>query len=415
MLRPPPRKATIKWARGEASANLDRLALRFVGHFRVDGLVVDVDELGSRYRYWYRGLEVEFELPLSIYSGFRRFNKLRPRTPAADLRLEMPGREAVVVRSIQVSVLLEKNAHLAQLVRAEAERTPPFSTDVLAKAMNEPHSAAVAAMRALLRSARTFGRQSWLSMEFEDPEPDGVACLVDMNSGGTFPGTSRGRAEVFGWPTTLEPPYVPRISEVFGRVSRGIEPTISETLQADANHLSLNQGFGAALDTGGTDFRSAVVLSAMACETEAKELIRSMAPAERQSAARKELKRSQPISNFFGSTMDDYIGRSLEKELPLLYAATQKLFTLRNKIVHHGEFPDTEIARAAISAGTGAMDWLGIVRSGSRIEDQVQMMHEFDYIPKLGPYPPRDPNKSGRTVLLPALNDVRYHPRQREP
>ena len=114
------------------------------------------------------------------------------------------------------------------------------------------------------------------------------------------------------------------------------------------------------------EVQRAVVLAAIATELKVKEVLRERASGG-PSAPFVEIIVDNPrdvsvaVGGLFHKTMKATTGKSLQEEAPDLFSSVERLFTIRNRIVHSGNVPDPKEGKSVVDAAREAFRWLDLV------------------------------------------------------
>ncbi|WP_164492500.1 hypothetical protein [Streptomyces sp. CNQ-509] len=103
----------------------------------------------------------------------------------------------------------------------------------------------------------------------------------------------------------------------------------------------------------------AVLLSAVAAETYAKQTLQSCRPAGSSPSLRSLTEAHGKAVELYGPVTQGVIGRTLATEDPALWKGLGQLFSTRNKMAHRLKTPTHLDARRLVVVAMQAMDWLG--------------------------------------------------------
>lgn len=105
-----------------------------------------------------------------------------------------------------------------------------------------------------------------------------------------------------------------------------------------------------------------LLLAAVACETQAKAILRGVASDEVAPLLEFMLNnpRTSPFAaaQLFDGVADAVVGRSLRRENKELWKRVDQLFQARNRVAHRADLPEVADARAHLAAAIEAIKWL---------------------------------------------------------
>lgn len=199
--------------------------------------------------------------------------------------------------------------------------------------------------------------QTWLPEHLQDLPFEASGGAVDDETGEALPLVVGLAIHIHQRPagTEVDRVYLEAVRE---RLAHDQDIPLPERFLADALYFATR--FRPA------DIQRAVLLAAIAAELKVKEVLRREAGAKLP-LVQIILEHPRDVSvaaiDLFHKTMKATVGRALHDEDPTLHRAIQRLFELRNAIVHAGETPAPDVGRAAVLAARGAFDWLGTVKA----------------------------------------------------
>jgi hypothetical protein len=198
--------------------------------------------------------------------------------------------------------------------------------------------------------------QSWLGLSSEPIPREGIASIVDCNTGARLPvgPTLRGPgARLMDVESALRPDD---ISAIVSRVADGSQAQVADTLLADAQYLAWG-------DLRAPDSLRAVLMAAIACEVKVKVYLRDKTDPANLPLLDFILENPREVTvtaadGLFNKLMRTAQGRSLRDADKELFKSVVRLFEVRNAVAHRGEWPDVEEAKDLVRAAVRAFRWL---------------------------------------------------------
>ena len=251
-------------------------------------------------------------------------------------------------------------------VEFEADITPALieaggvEFDEASRVLTEMARESQEAVQDVMSFARAAYGQSWLGLSTEPVSREGVALVLDVESGErlkTGPPYDLGGVQLHSVSEALTPDDFARIAAEIGA---GTTAPIPETFLADAQYLAWGAGTS-------SDAVRAVLTAAIACETKAKVTLRAGVTTEQRPLLDFILdsRRVPAASGLFDTVPKTAIGRSLREEDQELFQQIDRLFRVRNRVVHTGEWPSVGEGQELVRAATQAFSWLDSLSPGS--------------------------------------------------
>jgi hypothetical protein len=204
--------------------------------------------------------------------------------------------------------------------------------------------------------ARVRGGQYWLGYQSEQIRLIGHSKLIDESTNTVLAQTTHGRVVYsVGNGGGLDSTAMCEISSFLGAAPQG-DFELGDAFLADARFLA---------HTG--DYRSALVMAAVACEAKIKEVCRADSPESCLPLLDLILSsyREIPIAAamLFDQVAKSMLGTSLRESDRKTFKSLRELFELRNQLVHRGVAPSSLKTRQCIETAVAVFDWLRLIRS----------------------------------------------------
>jgi hypothetical protein len=266
--------------------------------------------------------------------------------PFAENEVE-PGMAHMTVSRIRIDVEFESELSIADWDAASDDNR----SDVLDQALSEFRAAEKAARSTageLLGWTRVRRGQSWLGPSGFMPEKTGLNSLIDVKAGRRFPIGYTDTELTGAGPEVLL--SLGDVDDLLGRIERREEPPEAEVFLRDAQYFAWHA------ET--KHVTRAVLLAAIACELKSKTTMRDKVAFERLPLVESVIRTFRPTADLLDQPMLGALGVSLATHDPDLYGAIRELFTMRNRIAHHGQDPQEAKANEAIRAASRLFEWL---------------------------------------------------------
>lgn len=347
--------------------------LRATFHFRVRGLLIEAGLLGTSHELSADPYRIVLTLPSSelskeepgeeqlIRTGFPA-EEPAPRTiggfVTGGVRV-VPSRDLARVELIRVEVFLPAEISAADFEDEERTDWTVFQ-DPAFDLLGEALTAAQIKAGHFLDWIRVAGNQHWLGLSGLEPEPIGIAELVDMDAFTRIPVT------LSTTPTVLRQVAESQVLNAaalsgFAASAQAGRPSLAASLLADAAHY--------AWDAEPPDSDRAILIAAIACEVRVKDALR--AGVEGVSAGLIDLLLDHPrdwsmaAAALWHKPLKVIFGHSLSDEESAVFQEIERLFARRNRIAHRGETTDNEAAMESVRAVSKAFKWLRGVSSSA--------------------------------------------------
>lgn len=338
-------------------------ALRATFYFPVERLCVEPDLLGTTHEVDVDGRRVRMTLP-SREAEPRRADKAPnpgsfPDPDPGWLPLIEGGAElrssATVLSSgglahvdvIRVEVLFDGD------VGAASYEDPGADAHLLASLANE---SALATARRVVAGFVSWTRvapgQPWLSLSGAEPWPTGNSTLEDLDAGRRLPYSLSGNRLVVQRIADEQVLRLQMLDTILARVAAGNEPTLAASVLADAIWLESHH----------CDAPRVVLTAAIACELKVKQVLRDEAGDQTRELVDVLLESPRDFSvaaaALFDRPMKAVAGRSLREDNRPLWKQVNRLFEIRNRVVHRGHVPSDSEADESLDAAILAFRWL---------------------------------------------------------
>jgi len=319
--------------------------------FVVPQLWIGLDAIGANFAFEWDGTKVRIALPTDVAT----FSELPDGSQQAFLPsmagsgpvFAEPDRDARTAAMILFEITVdtvtevphpkptELTDELRRIVDAEIETARPV---------------AEAAASLFVRHMRAAApRQSWLGLSTHAPAQYGIAQLEYRATG----------ERIFGYgpeqSTTMRSSRLrldlSDVEKIVEDVAAQREPSISESLLADAWHLSDAEA--------ANDQDRAILAAATACEVKVKQFIQDRVNPGGIAMARMILSRRSNLPELLDEVLLATLGVSLKNENRALYTKIASLTIQRNAIIHGGRRKTgTEQPRMPAEVATGLFEWL---------------------------------------------------------
>lgn len=333
---------------GETYGMVDALfRMRFV----IPQLWIGLDALGASFDFIWDGVVVRVTLPSDVDT----FSDLPDGSQEARLPslagsgpvFAEPNRDARTAALILFEVTVE--------ARSEFPHPKPTTfTDEMRQIVDAEISAvqpiAEAAASSFVRHLRAAApRQSWLGLSAHPPVQYGLAQLEYRDSGERIFGYGP-RQSVIMRSSQLRLDLAD-IEAVLEDVAARREPGISESLLADAWHLSDAEA--------ANDQDRAILVAATACEVKVKQCIAERVHPSGKAMAKMILSRRSNLRELVDEVLLATLGVSLKKENFELFKQVESLTIQRNAIVHGGRRNlQAEQPLMPAQVGSSLFEWL---------------------------------------------------------
>ena len=327
--------------------------------FRVRGIWVRPEVLGSRYSWKVGGHQVDLVLPVST-TDFKEPDHTEEPHVEAWIPTDGNGGQAggVIVHLIKTEVRFTGTLSAATKQDALQARDAgddatfeAFNREVQAEC-NEGHRIGERLAHTWLSHVRTSTEQPWLGVRAEPPRQHGRCWLEDRDAGVRLIqlGPLQSASIRLGVPLVS----LADLDRVRDLVDGGHEPPTAETLLADARFL--------VREAEVVDAQRAVLIAAMACEIKVKSWMSENADPHQFELLQLVLQRTSNLPSLLDQPLRAAVGVSLKAEDRELFKAVEQLATLRNRIVHQGDDVERGEAWRMVAAAQQLFRWLGEVQ-----------------------------------------------------
>lgn len=334
--------------------------LRAETRFRVPGIWISRDLPGRSTTWELDGQQVRVELPRQPTDfNYPHESETRP-VPAISATPRIQGSAPAAAANL-VAVTVDVHGDLSleerDVARAARAAGDPGPSGAFADKAHALLEAGVAtAQRAVdgwISWVRATGTQPWLGIASSSPPQHGRSRLLHRDSDEPLLELGPEQRLVFrSGEAALESA---QLEQIRIELIEGRSPPITSLLLNDASFLSR--------EAATVDEPRALMAAAMACEIKAKEVLsRRCRPSAREEVDAM-LKRTSNLPRLLDQLMVKATGRSLRDEDLDLHKASQKLFHLRNEIVHEGRISDHDNARTVVAAARRIVGWLDKVEA----------------------------------------------------
>lgn len=315
--------------------------LSVLSRFRLRGIWVRPEVLGSRFSWEVDGRRVDLLLPGSA-EDFNEPDHLEEPHVDAWIPTAGNGGQAggVIVHLVRTEVRF--TGALSAASKHEALRARDAGDDSLFDEFNresqavcsEGHSIGERRAHTWHSHVRTATEQPWLGVRAEPPRQHGRCWLEDRDAGVRLIqlGPLQSASIRLGVPLIS----LADLDRVRDPVDGGHEPPTAEALLADARFL--------VREAEVVDAQRAVLIAAMACEIKVKGWMPSNVGDDRAELLRLVLQRTSNLPSLLDQPLKAAVGTSLKAADRDLFRAIEHLTALRNRIVHRGD--DVEQAEA---------------------------------------------------------------------
>jgi hypothetical protein len=336
--------------------------LRAIFQFQVRGLWVRRELFGSSHRLERAGHRIEIALPKDE-NDFRTWQLL----PGDDYRA-LGGSAGTVddpdqmrsVSVIRVTVETEGDVTVADFAdeKPEASNRATAVFDA-AQALAEE---VIKDFVAMIRAKHGF---SWMGLSSDNIAQVGPASLVEAETARRLPvgPTLMMHSMMFPREKALT---TTQVTDLIRQIETGQPVPFAESLLADAEYLAW------AGDWESSDPLRAILMAAIACEVKAKFVLREGIPPEQAALLDYVLDNPREVTvtaadGLFNKVMMAAQGRSLRDDDRELFKRISRLFEVRNRVAHRGEWPATDEARELVRSARRAFEWLD--RSNDTIDE----------------------------------------------
>lgn len=323
--------------------------------FEIDGLWIRAELLGTHRDF--------------VIDGHRARLVFPEAEPATGLHAPLPNAsEELGVRSshleqpleafevLVLRVLIYFEASFSASSFSDGRRPDKESRDALALTNDATRMAQRFARQHLwpyLEHLRTKYGQYWLGMS-TDQAPLREVKLYDLDADQRLPfGSIHMRASLGMKRALTEALTVEQDARAIAEVRRGETPSTPDKLLADARYLIWSDA----------DHKHAVLLAAIACELNVKDVLRRLVAEGSQPLLDLVLANPRDVSmavvGLFDKGAKAVTGQSLREDDKALYLRLERLFQHRNTFAHRGEqeIEDADM-RDDVQAAEEAFDWL---------------------------------------------------------
>ncbi len=323
--------------------------------YLIDGLLIEREMLGRSFALDHDGDMLELSLPTveeeeaasaETHEWFERFSD----------EFAFPLAEGFQELFAQ-SASHEGQIASIQAIRLSFEKTIAERTELTA-VLEETTKKTDGFVAALFDRLRSIGHQPWLGLTGTSHSPE-IWRILNLDERVRYP-----RPAIAGGSFMVVPPESVLTDLAFCEHLDQLdhEITLARSLLADAEFFRWKH-FPEAVAV-------AVLLAAIACEVDVKDVIRSTAGAKADVA---ELLLSKPrdfsvaARVLFSEVMSAVNGHSLKADNAVLEKAVGLLFETRNKVAHRGELPTYSEAIQSLETAAKVFEWLDGVRDAARV------------------------------------------------
>lgn len=322
--------------------------LRVLSRFRLRGIWVRPEVLGSRFSWEVDGRRVDLLLPVSA-EDFNETDHLEE--PHVDAWIPTAGNGGpagdVIVHLVRTEVRFA--GALSAASKHEAIRARHAGDEGLFEEFNreaqavcsEGHSIGERLAHTWLSHVRTATDQPWLGVRAEPPRQHGRCWLEDRDAGVRLIqlGPLQSASIRLGVPLIS----LADLNRVRDLVDGGHEPPTADALLADALFL--------VREAEVVDAQRAVLIAAMACEIKVKGWMSANVGRSQSELLRLVLQRTSNLPSLLDEPLEAAVGTSLKSADRQLFKAVEDLTALRNRIVHRGDdVEQTEAWRMVVTA-----------------------------------------------------------------
>jgi hypothetical protein len=243
----------------------------------------------------------------------------------------------------------------ADVSAATATIDNPDALDCAVEAIDGARDVASRVVTDFVAWVRATTRMTDLTLSNEVPPLAGPVRMFEADTGIQFRvGPSVRSVAVGRDPAGKYSLMAADLEEIIGRVNRGDEAPVAETLLADAEHYARHSV---------RDLRRAILMAAIACEVKVKAILRSRATEAQRSLVDFALNNPHEVTvtaadGLFDKLMLAMLGRSLRQEDRQLFLDIKSLYAARNRIAHGGSMPDEAEAGRVVRAARRCFVWL---------------------------------------------------------
>ena len=319
-----------------------------VSRFRLRGIWVRPEVLGSRFSWEVEGRRVDLVFPKSS-ADFNEPDHLEEFHVDAWIPTAGNGGQAggVIVQLVRTEVRFtgslssaSKNEALRARDSGDDSRFEVFNRESQA-VCSEGHLLGQRTAHTWLSHVRTTTDQPWLGVRAESPRQHGRCWLEDRDAGVRLVqlGPIQSASIRLGVPLIS----LADLDHVRDQVDSWHEPPTADALLADARFL--------VREAEVVDAQRAVLIAAMACEIKVKGWLSARVGQDRSGLLRLVLQRTSNLPSLLDEPMEATVGTSLKAANRQLFKAVKHLTAIRNRIVHRGDDVEaTEAWRMVVTA-----------------------------------------------------------------
>ena len=330
-------------------------ALSVLSRFRLRGIWVRPEVLGSRFSWEVEGRRVDLVLPVSTADFNEPDHEEEPHVDAWMPTAGNGGQAGgVIVHLVRTEVRFAGDLSAAS--KHEAIRARDAGDHDTFEIFNA-HAQAVCSEGRLigerlahswLSHVRTATEQPWLGVRAEPPRQHGRCWLEDRDAGVRLIqlGPLQSASIRLGVPLVS----LADLDRVRDLVDGGHEPPTAETLLADARFL--------VREAEVVDAQRAVLIAAMACEIKVKGWMSANVGQDQSELLRLVLQRTSNLPSLLNEPLEAAVGTSLKSADRQLFKAVEHLTALRNRIVHRGDDVEQPEAWRMVVTAQQLFRWL---------------------------------------------------------
>lgn len=327
--------------------------------FRVRGIWVRPEVLGSRYSWKVGGHQVDLVLPVSTADFNEPDHTEEPHVEAWIPTAGNGGQAGgVIVHLDKTEVRFTGTLSAATKQDALQARDAgdnatfeAFNREVQAEC-NEGHRIGERLAHTWLSHVRTSTEQPWLGVRAEPPRQHGRCWLEDRDASVRLIqlGPLQSASFWLGVPLLS----LADLDRVRVLVHGGHEPPAAEALLADARFL--------VREAEVVDAQRALLIAAMACEIKVKSWMSANADPHQFELLQLVLQRTSDLPSLLDQPLKAAVGVSLKVADRDLFKAVEQLAKLRNRIVHQGDDVKQAEAWRMVVTAQQLFRWLGEVQ-----------------------------------------------------